>query len=189
MTCAWTDDHITTLRTLWNGGLSASKIGARLDGISRNAVIGKARRLGLPGRNRHPSQVLPRHKRLDIAQSTLLTIAKARRAAHIKAGHKVRPTAAPSPPPPKQSPEILSGTAAMARMAAETSPNPVALLDLEPHHCRWLLGQASMFCGCKAAAGTPYCADHAARAYQPGSALRPALKVPARTPAGELEPA
>ena len=46
----WTESLIADLTALWDQGLSASEIAARLGGISRNAVIGKAHRLGLPSR-------------------------------------------------------------------------------------------------------------------------------------------
>lgn len=46
----WTDDRIETLKSLWAEGLSASQIAARLGGVTRNAVIGKAHRLGLKSR-------------------------------------------------------------------------------------------------------------------------------------------
>jgi len=48
---AWTDETIETLKQLWEQGRSASKIAEELgEGISRNAVIGKAHRLGLKSR-------------------------------------------------------------------------------------------------------------------------------------------
>ena len=48
---AWTDDRIETLRKLWDDGLSASQIAKELgEGVTRNAVIGKAHRLGLKSR-------------------------------------------------------------------------------------------------------------------------------------------
>ena len=48
---AWTDEYVSELRQLWETGLSAAKIAVRLHpGLSRNAVIGKARRLKLPAR-------------------------------------------------------------------------------------------------------------------------------------------
>lgn len=48
---AWTDDKIDTLQKLWGKGLTASQIAEKLgDGITRNAVIGKAHRLKLPSR-------------------------------------------------------------------------------------------------------------------------------------------
>lgn len=46
----WTDDRIDALKRLWAEGKSASEIAGQLDGPSRNAVIGKAQRLGLESR-------------------------------------------------------------------------------------------------------------------------------------------
>jgi GcrA cell cycle regulator len=47
----WTEERIEDLRRLWAQGLSASQIAKRLgSGVSRNAVIGKAHRLGLASR-------------------------------------------------------------------------------------------------------------------------------------------
>lgn len=47
---SWTEDRIEQLRQLWGSGKSASEIADMLGGVSRNAVIGKAHRLGLSGR-------------------------------------------------------------------------------------------------------------------------------------------
>ena len=48
---AWTDERIALLRQYWEQGLSASQIAETLgEGLSRNAVIGKAHRLGLSSR-------------------------------------------------------------------------------------------------------------------------------------------
>ena len=43
----WTPDKIEKLKKLWGSGISASQIATRLEGMSRNAVIGKAHRLNL----------------------------------------------------------------------------------------------------------------------------------------------
>lgn len=53
---SWTDERIETLRRMWEGGSTASQIAEELGGVSRNAVIGKAHRLGLQSR---PSPVKP----------------------------------------------------------------------------------------------------------------------------------
>jgi GcrA cell cycle regulator len=45
----WTDERIEQLRELWAEGLTTGEIGKRL-GVSKNAVVGKAHRLGLKGR-------------------------------------------------------------------------------------------------------------------------------------------
>jgi GcrA cell cycle regulator len=53
---SWTDERIATLKKMWEGGSTASQIADELGGVSRNAVIGKAHRLGLKAR---PSPVKP----------------------------------------------------------------------------------------------------------------------------------
>jgi len=48
---SWTDERIETLKTMWEAGQTASQIAEALgEGVSRNAVIGKAHRLGLQAR-------------------------------------------------------------------------------------------------------------------------------------------
>ncbi|WP_082678388.1 GcrA family cell cycle regulator, partial [Sphingomonas sanguinis] len=79
---SWTDERIDTLRTMWEAGQTASQIAEALGGVSRNAVIGKAHRLGLQAR---PSPV------------------KANEPAAAPAAEPV--VAAPPPPPPPPAPE------------------------------------------------------------------------------------
>ena len=45
----WTDEKIKRLKKLWSEGLTTGTIGKRL-GITKNAVVGKAHRLGLKSR-------------------------------------------------------------------------------------------------------------------------------------------
>lgn len=48
---AWTEERIEKLTKLWDKGFSASQIATELaEGVTRNAVIGKAHRLGLKSR-------------------------------------------------------------------------------------------------------------------------------------------
>lgn len=49
----WTDDQVEELKRLWNEGLTTGEIGKAL-GVSKNAVVGKAHRLGL---NSRPSPI------------------------------------------------------------------------------------------------------------------------------------
>ncbi|MGZ2410996.1 GcrA cell cycle regulator [Sphingomonas sp. F9_3S_D5_B_2] len=53
---SWTDERIDQLKKMWANGATASQIADELGGVSRNAVIGKAHRLGLEQR---PSPVKP----------------------------------------------------------------------------------------------------------------------------------
>ena len=57
----WTEERVEQLRQLWSDGLSAKKIAKQLGGITRNAVIGKARRLKLS--NRAAVRVVKRNSR------------------------------------------------------------------------------------------------------------------------------
>jgi GcrA cell cycle regulator len=50
MNMSWTDERIDHLKQLWGQGMTASQIADELGGVSRNAVIGKAHRLGLEAR-------------------------------------------------------------------------------------------------------------------------------------------
>ncbi len=53
---SWTEERIERLKKMWHDGATASQIADELGGVSRNAVIGKAHRLGLEAR---PSPVKP----------------------------------------------------------------------------------------------------------------------------------
>ena len=52
----WTPERIAEVTRLWGEGLTTAEIG-KLVGVTKNAVVGKAHRLGLPPR---PSPI--RHK-------------------------------------------------------------------------------------------------------------------------------
>jgi GcrA cell cycle regulator len=56
----WTDERIAMLTKMWESGATASQIADELGGVSRNAVIGKAHRLGLKSR---PSPVKPNEEK------------------------------------------------------------------------------------------------------------------------------
>jgi GcrA cell cycle regulator len=96
---SWTEERIATLTRMWEGGQTASQIAEELGGISRNAVIGKAHRLGLKPR---PSPVKSHDGE-----------AKAKAAAP-------KPPKEPAPPRPKPEP------AAAAPAPAKPAPEPVA---------------------------------------------------------------
>jgi GcrA cell cycle regulator len=57
---SWTEERIATLTKMWENGSTASQIADELGGVSRNAVIGKAHRLGLKSR---PSPVKANDKK------------------------------------------------------------------------------------------------------------------------------
>lgn len=145
---SWTDERVALMEKLWSEGLSASAIAARIGLKSRSAVCGKARRLELPRR----SAGLARHacKRVAIKPETPKRLPQ-KRTPSPKVVTAPRISAEPLPPETVWKP--LSDR------------KPIALLDLEPHHCRWPVDGGS--CGCNKVKGLSYCEQHAATAFRP----------------------
>lgn len=110
---SWTEERIDQLKRLWGQGMTASQIADDLGGVSRNAVIGKAHRLGLEAR---PSPV----KGGDAAAASGASPAAAAPAPERTPPPPPRPAPAPAPaavsPPP---------AAAAAPAAAPTTPQPI----------------------------------------------------------------
>lgn len=162
---SWTEERIALLTKLWTDGLTASQIATALgEATTRNAVIGKAHRLGLSGR---PSPVrAPRP-----ARSTTARPSKPR-PLQRPAGMPMlaRPlTAAPRPMAEAQLRPILP--------IAEITLGPaVGLLKVTDKMCKWPIGhpgdESFRFCGGQSRAGSPYCEGHAQMAYQPMPAKR-----------------
>ncbi len=97
---SWTEERIERLKKMWHDGATASQIADELGGVSRNAVIGKAHRLGLEQR---PSPVKPGEEK------------EARRAAPAPASAAAAPRAAPRAEAAK--PAVASGPAGSSQPA------------------------------------------------------------------------
>lgn len=120
---SWTDERIATLKKMWEGGSTASQIADELGGVSRNAVIGKAHRLGLKAR---PSPVKPNEKK-DSPAAPQAEKPAAKPAAR-KPVAAARPAAPPPPQPPAREEEREPATerpvAAAAAVPSQPLPNP-----------------------------------------------------------------
>jgi GcrA cell cycle regulator len=57
----WTEERLATIRAEWATGASTAEIGRRM-GITKNAVVGKARRMGLPSREAPANIVSPKSR-------------------------------------------------------------------------------------------------------------------------------
>jgi len=112
---SWTDERIDRLKSLWLQGMTASQIAEDLGGVSRNAVIGKAHRLGLQSR---PSPVKPNEEGGDAAPVAENDTAPWEAPAAAPAGAEAaraapapekssEPAAAPAPAQPPQPPQPL----------------------------------------------------------------------------------
>ncbi len=126
---SWTDERIKKLTTMWEAGSTASQIAEELGGVSRNAVIGKAHRLGLKSR---PSPVKAGEKGAKSAapKKKAKAAAPPKKAAQPDpaakpAAKKAEPRAAePRPAAPAAKQPLQPGTQPLPNAGAHTSDQP-----------------------------------------------------------------
>lgn len=151
MSFIWSDERVEKLRNLWNGGLSASQIAARLGGVSRNGVIGKAHRIGL-------------------AKHALAYDHDQPRVPKERPERIIRPKTVKPAPPPKP-----VNVAPPAPQPVFSVPKPKAfmktLLQLECDECKWPMndGGPFLFCGHPQHPGGPWCEYHYLVSVGPGT--------------------
>ena len=117
---SWTDERIEQLRSMWEKGLTASQIADELGGVSRNAVIGKAHRLGLKSR---PSPVKATEKVAKPAKPAAPAAPKP--AAPVAASRPAAPVA-PRPVAAAPRPEPKPPVEAADEDGVEAAPKPDA---------------------------------------------------------------
>lgn len=142
----WTPERDAELKRLWNLGWTASKIGEKM-GCTRNAVIGRSRRMGLVRRrnptikteNPSPESLRKRHQRKEGKHAHKVNL-KATNPLKVK-------TAVVAAPAPK-------ATQAVPRAVGGGS-------------CQWTDSDRApwVFCDQAAVEARPYCEAHCARAY------------------------
>jgi len=193
---SWTDERIERLKKMWSDGATASQIADVLGEVSRNAVIGKAHRLGLDAR---PSPVKPgEEKEKKAAASSAGTKPAARDPAARRAataapgdGESPAPVRTPQRPQPDGIQYRSIGPGGFVRQGPGDTQAPIppapprrlvpakpsaevadktSLLDLNDRICKWPLGHPGEpdfhFCGAPANPGFPYCVEHCGVAYQ-----------------------
>ena len=112
---SWTDERIATLTKMWEGGATASQIADELGGVSRNAVIGKAHRLGLKSR---PSPVKANEPKPAAAPRKETEARPA--AAPVKAAKPIRP----APPVEREDEDDAAETvSASSEVPSQPLPN------------------------------------------------------------------
>ena len=168
---SWTDDKVSMLREFWGQGLSANQIAQRIGGVTRNAVIGKAHRLGLDGR---PSPIKagppgsaprtrPAAKRVPVPRIRLKVALRR----VLQDSTQGRTPASGRTPAAGQAIGATQG----AVSAAQFGPSPALryVVRAGGPACKWPNGDPGdadfHFCGAPAADGRPYCPDHCAIAY------------------------
>jgi len=128
---SWTDERIQSLKRMWEAGQTASQIAEALgEGVSRNAVIGKAHRLGLQAR---PSPVKPASAAAPASAPTPVpTPAEAPVAAPAPAELAPRPEPAPVAAKPVSAP-VAAAPAELRPVREQAQPAaPVAAPPVPP---------------------------------------------------------
>ncbi|MEL0145072.1 MAG: GcrA family cell cycle regulator [Alphaproteobacteria bacterium] len=148
---SWTDERVTLLRELWAQGLSASQIAVQLGGVTRNAVIGKAHRLGLESR---PSPIRgdgtgSRRRNRAIDRALEAKALRGTMADEEIGGEKVVPDG--------------------STHRHERILPPIARRGGDVKSCLWPIGDPGDddfgFCEADTVPGRPYCAKHCEVAY------------------------
>lgn len=150
----WTEERVEQLKTLWNGGMSASQVANEMAcGFTRNAIIGKVHRLKLERRSN--------------GTATFSAGVRARKAkAH---GNRNQP---------KVQNIVASIQARREAPGIEPVPLPVtpelkptidSVLGLTAHACKWPIGDPKLpgfgFCGRNPKEDSPYCERHHIRGH------------------------
>ncbi|HMO69313.1 MAG TPA: GcrA family cell cycle regulator, partial [Novosphingobium sp.] len=119
---SWTEERIDKLTKMWEGGAIASQIADELGGVSRNAVIGKAHRLGLKAR---PSPVKPNEK----PEAAPAAAKPAKPVPEVAPAAPARPAPKPvaASPAPVEPPAPASAAPATAAPAATPQPRIVSV--------------------------------------------------------------
>jgi len=147
----WADCDTATLRRLWADGLGTKQIGAEI-GVGKNAVIGKARRLGLAPRPNpvgvHPGLPLPAPRPRPVPLPRMDRPVVVRRLEPQQVCALGRRPPAPPPPAPPQPASAPQGS-------VEQCMYPTS--DARP----WT------FCNARAVLNSPYCLTHHRACYLP----------------------
>ena len=169
MQSSWAEEHSRALREYLEKGLSFSRIANAINAqfntaYSRNATIGRARRMGLSAPGRTDNSARP----------------KSRPKSRLARLHKMRARLAG----PK--PTVRKRAAALKLRCVGIVPRHLSLLELERGDCRYPYGgeaegEAITFCGHPRREGSSYCVAHFHLTSIPGPASeRIAGKVPLR---------
>lgn len=162
MSATWTTERTETLRRMIAVGRSAASIAKALAGligtpVTRNAVIGKAGRLGLKfsGNRSVEGERAPKAPK----------VAKAKPAPDVTALFW-QPKAKPAPKP---QPEAAPEPAEPPRDHFGCHGGQVTFDELAGHHCRWpgTREGETVYCGATRLEPLFYCSHHCRVAYRP----------------------
>lgn len=157
-TSPWTTELEDIAKARWQAGESGTTIAKALGSpFTKNAVI----------------SLIHRHNAVDRPEPVRLVTVKAVRKPKPKKPKKeprpVRVLKAPKTPDAKPEAVVLVMPARVAPASDDVAR--VTFADLQPHHCRWPVGEVNHpefgFCGEGRIEGKPYCPGHEKRAHVP----------------------
>ena len=146
---SWTEEKVSQLRELWDQGLPTSQIGKILD-FSKNAVVGKAHRIGL---ERRPSPIKrsimkPDRKKASAPLMPNLSI-------NLKSDKSF------------EQKDNSNENASLTTKDKFIGNNVIA--NNKNSGCEWPVGHPNeidfSYCGEKKLEGKPYCLKHCSKAY------------------------
>ena len=152
----WSKEQDEILKRLWNEGKTCSEIACSLPGKSRNAVIGRRVRMGLPDRDASKAK----RSRGGRPRSDILRPARSPHNGHIALPEHIRQLRALSE-------EMKRAERPLPKVLETVEPLNLLLIELTESQCKWPVneGDPFLFCGHPKAEGSPYCSQHHARAY------------------------
>lgn len=163
---AWTQEREDLLRKLWLQGLSASQIAYVMAGITRNAVIGKAHRMGLPKRS--PATSHRPKPRIQRGKPSLALVGSKPAARDNASDVQYR----------KRYDLELERSAFEIEHSDVSAEDRMTLMTLTSRSCKWPIGDPAdpdfHFCSRDADNGRSYCDFHHRLAYQGVRRRRPA---------------
>jgi GcrA cell cycle regulator len=179
----WTAEAVEDLKRLALEGMSASVIAAAVGAASRNAVIGKANRIGIKLSGGGPASGL-RKTRARPYREQWAAIPGPQ-----PDGGKPRPARALRVIPGARPGEGEAREAAWSFGEAEVGEmRRVRFEEMREFACRWPLGDPKAgefaYCGLMALRGHSYCAGHCRMAYRPPEARRSPVEPGSRALAG-----
>ena len=178
---SWTKERVDILEKMWTDGKSAAEIAKSLgEGVTRNAVIGKAHRMGLSGR---PSPI--KKTKTALNKTTKKTAKPSAPKSKVAPKKKKSFEGEPLPKSIKPIP-----AAPLRKKKEMPTGDGLTILDLTDRICKWPFGDPQdadfHFCGEAVHPSKPYCLVHCAEAYQTLSRKKKSRKTKLKLTAGDV---
>lgn len=167
---SWTPEREEMLAKLWAEGLSCSQIATRIGGVTRNAVIGKRIRLGLPDRVGKPHMQRKARKPRKRKEQT------PRSQAPVSVSQMAVNALREEPFKPGEEQVVVPQGERFSILRKNESGNVECDPRFNETSCRWPIGDPKdddfHFCNRKKIEGLPYCEAHSRKAFQPTQVKR-----------------